>query len=90
MHHGGLSLLSNTRFSNSAPAAVALSALLPDPMKQVPDGANQLKWLELEWPRFNLRAIAKHVDEEFQKLQPQSESHPSLANACEQHLAVAG
>ncbi|MBI3860262.1 MAG: HDOD domain-containing protein [Planctomycetia bacterium] len=61
-HHVGLDILSHDELSNTAVAAVALSALLPDQMRQCFQGLEQLLALEAKWPAFNLRDMAEIVD----------------------------
>ncbi|HEY2252938.1 MAG TPA: HDOD domain-containing protein [Planctomycetaceae bacterium] len=61
-HHEGLKILSHPQLAHSPVAAVALSALLPDQLRQCYRGLEQLLHLERRWPAFNLRAIAEVVD----------------------------
>ncbi|HEY2250860.1 MAG TPA: metal-dependent hydrolase, partial [Planctomycetaceae bacterium] len=61
-HHEGLSILSHPELGRSPIAAVALSALLPDQLRQCYQGLEQLLELEQKWPAFNLRDIAEIVD----------------------------
>lgn len=61
-HHVGLDILSHAELAKSPVAAVALSALLPDQMRQCYQGLEQLLVLEEKWPAFNLRDMAEIVD----------------------------
>ena len=62
-HHHGLRLLAHPQLGRSAAAAVALSALLPDQLRQNFHGLEQLVLLEKKWPAFNIEKIAIRVDE---------------------------
>jgi len=46
LHHNGTSLLANEKLKDTAPAAVAVSCLIPDPLRQEADGFERL--IELE------------------------------------------
>ena len=61
-HHEGLEILSHPELARSSVAAVALSALLPDQLRQCEHGLEQLLELENIWPAFNLREMAEIVD----------------------------
>jgi serine/threonine-protein kinase len=62
-HHHGLKLLAHPQLGRSAAAAVAVSALLPDQLRQQYSGLEQLVLLEKKWTAFNIEAIAAKVDE---------------------------
>jgi HD-like signal output (HDOD) protein len=62
-HHRGLQILTDPKLGRSAAAAVAISALLPDQLRQQYDGLEQLARLEEKWPAFNLAELAATVDE---------------------------
>ncbi|MBI3863759.1 MAG: HDOD domain-containing protein [Planctomycetia bacterium] len=61
-HHAGLDILNDSRLGQSPVAAVALSALLPDQLRQCYNGLEQLRQLEQRWPAFNLKSVAETVD----------------------------
>jgi len=61
-HHAGIEILGDSILGRTPVAAVALSALLPDQLRQCYQGLEQLLLLEQKWPAFNLRAIAEKVD----------------------------
>lgn len=62
-HHQGLKILMHPQLGRSAAAAVALSALLPDQMRQCYQGLEQLLLLQENWPAFDLQKLATTVDE---------------------------
>ncbi len=62
-HHRGLYALVDPQLKRTAVAAVALSALLPDQLRQDYKGLEQLKALEQKWPAFNLLELSEKVDE---------------------------
>jgi serine/threonine-protein kinase len=61
-HHAGLRVLTHPQLGRSPVAAVALSALLPDQLRQQYNGLEHLAMLEAKWPAFNLQALAETVD----------------------------
>lgn len=78
LHHHGLKLLRDKRLQKTAVSAVALSALLPDPLDQEAGGMKQLIQLDEAWPEFNLITIAKRVDERFCEISPVQVKRESL------------
>ena len=62
LHHVGIEILADPNLGHTPVAAVALSALLPDQLRQCYQGLEQLLLLEQSWPAFNLREIAEKVD----------------------------
>lgn len=63
LHHLGLRALAHPTLKRTPVAAVALSALLPDQLRQTFSGLEQLVKLEEKWPPFRLRALVEAVDE---------------------------
>jgi len=61
-HHAGIEILADPILGRTPVAAVALSALLPDQLRQCYQGLEQLLLLEQKWPAFKFRAIAEKVD----------------------------
>jgi HD-like signal output (HDOD) protein len=78
LHHHGLKLLRDKQLQNTAVSAVALSALLPDPLGQETDGIEHLYWLDEAWPEFDLITLAERVDERFQEITPVQVKRKSL------------
>ncbi len=62
-HHSGLRILGDDALGRTAAAAVAVSALLPDQLRQQFDGLEQLHFLETQWPQFNITASAEGVND---------------------------
>ena len=62
-HHSGLNILNHAQLGRSPAAAVALSALLPDQLRQHDGGLDQLLKLQTKWSAFDLTALAARVDE---------------------------
>ncbi|HET6328207.1 MAG TPA: HDOD domain-containing protein [Planctomycetaceae bacterium] len=60
-HHAGLRMLSHPKLGRSPVAAVALAAMIPDPL-HTHHGMEQLVKLEKIWPDFNLEILAAAVD----------------------------
>lgn len=60
--HQGLKILSHPELKRTPVAAVALSGLLPDQLRQCFQGLEQLILLQEQWPEFNLQQMAEIVD----------------------------
>lgn len=67
-HHAGLRILSHPQLGRSPVAAVALSALLPEQMRQHFRGLDLLRRLEERWPAFRIEALAEAVDHHHQEM----------------------
>jgi HD-like signal output (HDOD) protein len=67
-HHHGLRLLAHPQLGRSAAAAVTLSAMLPDQLRQQYDGLDLLTRLEEKWKSFDLQELAQTVDEAHETL----------------------
>lgn len=63
MHHRGLHLLTDPLLRRSSATAVAISALLPDQLRQNYTGLEQLILLQEKWPAFDLEMLINRVDE---------------------------
>jgi len=61
-HHGGLGVLKHAQLGATPVAAVALSALLPDQLRQFDGGLAKLRMLEEKWAAFDLKKLAETVD----------------------------
>ncbi len=61
-HHFGLRILSHEVLGRSPAAAVALSAMLPDQLRQSRLGLDLLQRLQTKWKAFDLVTIAERVD----------------------------
>lgn len=61
-HHRGLRILAHPELGRSPAAAVALSALLPDQLRQSRQGLDHLQRLTTKWKSFDLVALATSVD----------------------------
>jgi serine/threonine-protein kinase len=66
-HHHGLRILGDEQLRRTPAAAVALSALLPDQLRQELRGLDQLRRLEAKWPAFDLERLAQTVDAEHEQ-----------------------
>ncbi|MBT6155474.1 MAG: HDOD domain-containing protein [Planctomycetaceae bacterium] len=90
LHHRGLKLLADKTLGRTPAAAVAVSALIPDALRQVFNGMDQLIALDSKWPSFDLMAAAEQVDREFQELSPVTGANPfSFLRHCRKALSVA-
>jgi serine/threonine-protein kinase len=61
-HHRGLRVLADPVLKRTPVAAVALSALLPDQLRQERHGLEMLRKLGQKWAAFDLMALAETVD----------------------------
>ena len=66
LHHEGLAILTDADLGQSAAAAVAVAALIPDPLRQSSNGMEQLQNLSSVWNSFDLEQFAEAVYEEYQ------------------------
>jgi serine/threonine-protein kinase len=67
-HHEGLRMLADPDLGRSSVAAVAISSLLPDQLRQHYHGLEQLIKLGEKWTKFNLETLAQTVDEKHAEL----------------------
>jgi serine/threonine-protein kinase len=86
-HHHGLSILADRRLAKSPVSAVALSALLPDQLRQHYYGLEQLVLLQQKWPAFNLEELVAKVDAEHAASGMGIANDFPLARRCQQILA---
>lgn len=85
-HHLGLRALADPNLSRSPVAAVCLSALLPDQLRQNFHGLEQLIRLQTKWPAFRLQSLVDQVDSLHEELSLGVENHFPLARRCRQVL----
>jgi HD-like signal output (HDOD) protein len=81
-HHRGLRILADSQLARSPVAAVALSALLPDQLRQNYTGLEQLALLQTKWPTMNLPAIIQRVDDAHRELSLDSKIEFPLSRRC--------
>lgn len=82
-HHHGLALLCDKALGRTAAAAVAVSSLIPDALRQVPAGLEQLVHLSTVWPAFDLERTARIVDEQFRGMAQGGQHEFSLLHRLE-------
>jgi serine/threonine-protein kinase len=87
-HHSGLKILADPQLGRSSAAAVAISALLPDQLRQHLTGLEQLAMLEEKWPAFDLAAVVEIVDREHVGHDLGVENDFPLSRRCQQILAA--
>ncbi|MDP1796140.1 MAG: HDOD domain-containing protein [Planctomycetaceae bacterium] len=85
-HHRGLHALADKQLGRTAVAAVALSALLPDQLRQQYNGLEQLLLLQEKWPAFQLREIVEQVDREHAEMGMGVSNDFPLARRCKAAL----
>lgn len=64
LHHKGLHVLADPVLKRTCVAAVAISALVPDQLRQCYAGLEQLTVLKQKWPAFAFDEIVAKVDEQ--------------------------
>lgn len=89
LHHGGLKMLQDAELGNTAVAAVAVAALIPDALFQSRAGLEQLIQLDAVWPEFDLTTLAKRVAEQLAEMTPMAGQHFTLQRRCENLLSAA-
>jgi serine/threonine-protein kinase len=67
-HHSGLRILAHPQLGRTAVAAVALSAMLPEQLRQHFHGLELLSKLQQKWPAFRLESIAQKVDQQHEEM----------------------
>jgi serine/threonine-protein kinase len=83
LHHEGTSPLADEELKNTSHAAVAISCLLPDPLRQEADGLARLIELEKNWGDFELLPMAERIDAEFQETAGDTRNHFSFLRHCQ-------
>ncbi len=82
MHHRGLHMLVDPVLKRTSVAAVAISALLPDQLRQHYTGLEQLVLLQGKWPAFDLEALISRVDEVHAEIGSGVKNDFPLARRC--------
>ena len=88
LHHEGLKLLTDDELGKTAAAAVAVASLIPDPLRQNPQGLSQLLTLNDAWPEFKLFELAEKIDEELREESTTTGNYLSLKNRLEKHAVL--
>jgi len=83
LHHGGLDMLKHDELGRTAVAAVAIAALIPDPLRQSGAGLEQLLELDSIWPQLHLSDLAERVDGQMREMSPLASQHFSLKRRCD-------
>jgi len=87
-HHHGLKILAHPELGRSPVAAVALSALLPDQLRQHLQGLELLTKLGEKWGAFDVAEIAQKVDEQHDELGLGMRNDFPLSRRCQQASAT--
>jgi len=85
-HHRGLSILDDAVLGRSEAAAAAVAGLMPDLLRQEPEGLARLIELEGRWPEFRLERLAHEVEQEFRKMAPAGRDYITFRHRCEKVL----
>ncbi len=86
LHHKGVSLLADEQLKNTCAAAVAVSSLIPDPLRQEADGLEQLIELDRSWDALELLPLAERIDAEFQDIAGESNNQFPFFRICQNAL----
>lgn len=86
LHHRGLEILEDEELRGTSAAAVAISSLIPDPLRQELKGIEKLVELEKDWREFRLLSLAEKIEAEFQAVATRSKNHFSFLRICRQTL----
>lgn len=86
-HHHGLQTLADPRLARTPVSAVAISALLPDQLRQQYHGLEQLVALQQKWPAFQLEELVKKVDADHGEMGLGIANDFPLSRRCKQILA---
>ncbi len=85
-HHRGEEILEDEQLRNTPAAAVAISSLLPDALRQEANGIERLIELEKKWDRFELLPMAEKIQEDLQEHSVNSSNHLSFLKAYQHAL----
>jgi len=88
-HHRGLEILTDPVVGRSPAAAVAISALLPDQIRQNYRGLEELIKLDEKWNAFDFQAIAATVDEKQEEVSLGVKNDFPLSRRCQPVLGDA-
>ena len=88
LHHHGLKLLTDSELGQTTASAVAVASLIPDPLRQDPNGLNQLLTLNDAWPEFKLFDFAEQIDQELREESTAASNYLSLKNRLEKHALL--
>jgi serine/threonine-protein kinase len=87
LHHLAEAVTTDPRVSETAAAASSLASLLPDPIRQVPDGPMRLEQLARERYGIDAVELATAVDEQLAAATPALNTEP-LATRLQKSIAV--
>tara|TARA_R110002167_G_scaffold166099_3_gene363138 strand:- start:705 stop:1652 length:948 start_codon:yes stop_codon:yes gene_type:complete len=85
LHHEGLKLLTNEELGQTPATAVAVASLIPDPLRQNPEGLQELLKLNEIWPEFKLFDLAEKIDQELREESTAAANYISLKNRLEKY-----
>lgn len=85
--HYGLRILGHDELGRTSAAAVAISALLPDELRQYRGGVQQLARLSEKWSAFDLETLAARVDEQHAEIGMASKNAFPLSRLVKRALA---
>lgn len=88
LHHHGLNLLTDSELGQTAASAVAVASLIPDPLRQDPDGLDQLLTLNDAWEEFKLFDLADQIDRELREESTAASNYLSLKNRLEKQAML--
>lgn len=88
LHHKGLAMLQSKSLGNTPVAAVAVAALLPDPLRQSPGGLPLLMELDAIWPDFRLAETAATISRQLHELTPLAAQHSTLERRLSHQLSA--
>lgn len=88
-HHRGSEILEDPSLGQSCVAAVAISSLVPDAIRQIPNGMEDLIQLQEKLPYFDLHSLAEIVQNQFAEMAPTAQSHITLLQRVEKAMAQA-
>lgn len=84
-HHHGLSILADRELSRTPAAAVAIAGLVPDFLRQDPDGLPQLAKLTEIWQIFNVFDVAEQLYDEFKQQAHDASNYLPFKDHCKKY-----
>ena len=81
-------MLTDDELGQTPATAVAVASLIPDPLRQNPEGLQQLLTLNEAWPEFKLFEVAEKIDQELRAESTAAANYLSLKNRLEKYAVL--
>lgn len=89
LHHRGMAVMADPQLGGTAPAAVAIASLIPEPLRQSGEGLESLLKLDSVWPALELPKLAERLESQLIEMSPLAKNHLSLKRRLEKVTVAA-